>query len=489
MRYHDDQPSTLADMDDATASLILQLMQEDGQAAAVALDPKGKQVAGIESDAQLALRLFLEEEVGGAEMFISDRRMTQSIARAVQLDGQACVLAEKQERLAAHDHQISDSLRREGGDGPVPTTAGIEPDVLYAEADGHKDFIEKLSYLYVTGTDGANFDNDDSDDEDDSFAFGRRPESSAWAAARIPTRSRQPAPRQGGIGRTHMRKCNSCLEMKHFSELAATPCKHEYCRNCFQQLFRNAITDETYFPPRCCKQAIQPGYQTRLFLTPQLVREFELKAIEYSSPDRTYCHEPACAAFVPPSSCQNSIATCKLCKRKTCTLCKQASHGGDCPSDTALQSVLALAKKNGWQRCQKCRTMVDLKQGCYHMSCRCGFQFCYLCGLKWKSCPCAHWEERNLLQRAVNIERRDNGPRAPAGQGRNQAVYGRRVAALMEDLRANHECNHAQWRERPGPGRCEECHDVMPQYVFECPECHIMACRRCRFNRMQVAAA
>lgn len=40
------------------------------------------------------------------------------------------------------------------------------------------------------------------------------------------------------------------------------------------------------------------------------------------------------------------------------------------------------------KRCQKCNTRVPFQEGCNHLICRCGAEFCYLCGSKWKSCEC-----------------------------------------------------------------------------------------------------
>ena len=36
--------------------------------------------------------------------------------------------------------------------------------------------------------------------------------------------------------------------------------------------------------------------------------------------------------------------------------------------------------------------------------CRCGYQFCYLCGGKWKTCTCENWQERRLLEREGEIQ-------------------------------------------------------------------------------------
>lgn len=73
-------------------------------------------------------------------------------------------------------------------------------------------------------------------------------------------------------------------------------------------------------------------------------------------------------------------------------MCKRNAHppGQDCPSDTELDQVLRMGEKSGWRRCYKCRTLVELTQGCTHMTCRCKAQFCYICGAVWDpvvGCP------------------------------------------------------------------------------------------------------
>jgi hypothetical protein len=47
-----------------------------------------------------------------------------------------------------------------------------------------------------------------------------------------------------------------------------------------------------------------------------------------------------------------------------------------------------VAKKEGWQLCFNCSAMVELKEGCNHMTCRCTAEFCMICGNKWKTCDC-----------------------------------------------------------------------------------------------------
>ena len=145
------------------------------------------------------------------------------------------------------------------------------------------------------------------------------------------------------------------------SRLARTPCKHEYCRDCIQGLFQASLTDDTLFPPRCCKQPITFGGGVR-------IRSFESKLIEFDTPDRTYCSNQLCSAFIRVENILEEKATCPECSTITCTVCKSESHLGDCPADAGLQQVLAAAEEHRWQRCFNCRRVIELEVGCNHIT-------------------------------------------------------------------------------------------------------------------------
>jgi len=50
-----------------------------------------------------------------------------------------------------------------------------------------------------------------------------------------------------------------------------------------------------------------------------------------------------------------------------------------------------LAKKQKWKRCPKCGTMVERTEGCNHMTCRCAYEFCYVCGVYYYRCQGHHY--------------------------------------------------------------------------------------------------
>ncbi|KAF3071195.1 hypothetical protein GL218_00029 [Daldinia childiae] len=209
-----------------------------------------------------------------------------------------------------------------------------------------------------------------------------------------------------------MHECLACNEMIEAHLLANAPCKHKYCSGCLKQLFRNAITDETLFPPHCCGQQI-PLEVNQHLLGEDLVRDFRDKVVEFSTQNRLYCHQATCSAFVHPDMHVNGVATCRKCQSTTCTACRGPSHNGDCPRDEALQEVLRLGRENGWQQCPNCRSMIERDTGCYQITCRCGAQFCYLCSRPWKTCHCTQWEEPEFYFRGGAVQDGvDNGHRA-----------------------------------------------------------------------------
>ncbi|KAI3342014.1 hypothetical protein F4824DRAFT_486430 [Ustulina deusta] len=419
--------STFVHLKDVDAALIIRLLQQDGEelvSTAVGKGKQGKQPEGTMADIQ----------------------------SAVQLDGDAFFQSQHEERIAEQDRNLSVSLGK--GESGLPVS---QNPLLLSTHD--EELLEKMACIYIT-----RIDNTESDDE------------------------------------TIKRLCEACGEQKHFAELSRAPCQHEYCRQCLSRLFRDAIIDESLFPPRCCRQPI-PLDKSQLFLDANVVRQFRQKAVELATPNRTYCHNTSCAVFIPPSNYSYATATCGECGGQTCITYKGALHEGDCPNDGQLQQVIQLAREQGWQRCQNCWSMVELHTGCHHMTCRCGSQFCYVCGARWKTCHCEHWVEHRLLERAAQIDARDHvdqerepmlpNPNLRVREGRQREIENQRerdrqqrIQVIARDLRENHECDHERWSNRGGPQECEECHDVMPIFIYECRQCHIMACRRCRYHRL-----
>jgi hypothetical protein len=107
---------------------------------------------------------------------------------------------------------------------------------------------------------------------------------------------------------------------------------------------------------------------------------------ERATPNPIYCAKPGCAAFIPPSNLKGPMATCGKCGFVSCSLCKNPEHKGVCPPDQLGLKLMNLADNKSWIQCTRCKAVVERDEGCLHMTCTCGHEFCYSCGGKWDQC-------------------------------------------------------------------------------------------------------
>lgn len=180
-------------------------------------------------------------------------------------------------------------------------------------------------------------------------------------------------------------QCICCSNNFATAELTQRPCPHRYCKACLQDLFQRSLARKNLFPPRCCRRvlvSLDDEDELKTLLGPDLADRIAAKKIEMSTPapERTYCHRPDCGLFILPAqhmiTDSGAVGWCSLCRARTCAACKSAApHGGgggsgsgSCPKDEADEAVLELANRMGWKRCFSCYAVVELVEGCNHMS-------------------------------------------------------------------------------------------------------------------------
>ena len=171
---------------------------------------------------------------------------------------------------------------------------------------------------------------------------------------------------QDGRGQ-EIRQCTACTDSFPSRDVVNSPCNHPYCADCIATLFEEATKHESRFPPKCCSQPI-PLVLVKPYLTPASILLFERKTVEFATLNRTYCSKEDCNAFIEPTYVKDSTATCQDCYQQTCTTCKRKGHEGDCPEDRDIQILVKTAAEKGWQRCFKCRRIVERLSGCNHMT-------------------------------------------------------------------------------------------------------------------------
>ncbi|EPE31241.1 RING/U-box [Glarea lozoyensis ATCC 20868] len=174
--------------------------------------------------------------------------------------------------------------------------------------------------------------------------------------------------------------CVSCMELKTKALTATLACKHVYCGDCIAEAFRTAKTSRTEF--KCCGVSV-PILHALPFLPKTIVKAYTALLLEKSTPNPKYCHD--CSNFIPPKFIKGSSCLCPVCRKRSCRICGDKAHPGVCADDEEGKKVLALARKKGWKTCT-CGWILERNQGCLHMTCRCGAEWCYSCMEKWGDC-------------------------------------------------------------------------------------------------------
>lgn len=337
------------EIDAQTLSVIIQTQLDDIRELARTNDPKGKgQEGGVEANLNAVLEMY-RAELSATAQSLGDQAMCRSIATAVREDAGAIRAAMALEEQSARDRNMAIMLS--GGSVPAPMPPAYQVEMAFTPTtDLDDDMLERLGGQNLAVMNAVV----------DLYDNGGQSEAG-------------PSSRGAGKGAQTVelddpwKTCGACTSKYRAHDIVRAPCNHEFCQGCLKDMFTLSLTDESLFPPQCCKQPI-PMSRCQHLLSTKLRGQFAAKKIEYETPNRTYCSRSNCSAFVPPSHTEGDIAACVKCPTKTCTICKQAAHiDSDCPDDPAIEATVKLADENNWRRCSTCKRMVELKSGCYHI--------------------------------------------------------------------------------------------------------------------------
>eukprot|EP00262_Sarcandra_glabra_P000216 TRINITY_DN10297_c0_g2_i1.p1 TRINITY_DN10297_c0_g2~~TRINITY_DN10297_c0_g2_i1.p1 ORF type:complete len:509 (+),score=62.23 TRINITY_DN10297_c0_g2_i1:306-1832(+) len=219
--------------------------------------------------------------------------------------------------------------------------------------------------------------------------------------------------------------CPICCEEKLPSEMITITCCHKFCSQCMI-MYVDGKLQTSQIPIRCpqvrCKYNISAS-ECKSFLPVTCHRSLEKALVEADILDseKMYCPFPNCSVLLNPRHCistrassstqqDNGCVECPECRRFICVDCRVPWHSSmtceeyqNLPAeerDLGDITLHRLAQNKKWRRCQQCRRMIELTQGCYHMTCWCGHEFCYSCGAEYRdgqqTCQCAFWDDESF---------------------------------------------------------------------------------------------
>ncbi|GIL77241.1 hypothetical protein Vretifemale_6730 [Volvox reticuliferus] len=291
------------------------------------------------------------------------------------------------------------------------------------------------------------------------------------------------------------------------SSTASAGCKHYFCSGCLTEYVRGMVRDRK-FPIKCPMAAGGAASQQGCKL--KFSRDAVLAALEGHPKDiqvyRTletessldpgqtlYCPHKTCSSLMlvnkeelPP----NTPARCPACGNSFCPHCRIPGwhKGYTCAAFQALPAhlrsaedaaMLQLSKQKQWKQCPQCQQMVERSEGCNHLMCRCGANFCYACGEPYADtkstkanvhgtpgCICPLFDvpaDENPDRNEAQSEDEDEGVRMVGVAARVGAVREvlpprpRRNGRLVSHKRCRH--SESIYDCPIGPGRCWFWHD------------------------------
>ncbi|XP_023755349.1 E3 ubiquitin-protein ligase RSL1 [Lactuca sativa] len=230
--------------------------------------------------------------------------------------------------------------------------------------------------------------------------------------------------------KTLLEQCTICFESTYIGQMfSVNKCLHRYCFSCMRKHVEAKLHQGKL--PECpheeCKSELEIE-TCKSFLNPKLYDMMSSMIKEASIPpsEKVYCPVSSCSALMsktelqqqaPPSSSSSSSSSqesgkrkCVKCHRLFCMNCNVAWHDNMSCCDyiesfeykSANEAKLkSLASSKNWRQCVKCKNLVELAAGCFHICCRCGYEFCYTCGAEWiekkPTCTCPIWDESYII--------------------------------------------------------------------------------------------
>ncbi|KAI3684123.1 hypothetical protein L6452_33342 [Arctium lappa] len=192
--------------------------------------------------------------------------------------------------------------------------------------------------------------------------------------------------------------CEICFDRKTASEMFhnINVCGHLFCLDCIRGHVAAKIKEnitQVKCPDPKCQGLIGPEI-CRSIVPKQVLERWEDSLCESMilGSEKFYCPLKDCSAMLVDDGGGEIVTSseCPNCNRLFCAQCKVVWHSGmDCREFQSLKKgernpedimLMELAKNNKWRRCPSCNFFVEKTDGCLHISCRCGYHFCYGCG-------------------------------------------------------------------------------------------------------------
>ncbi|KAH0724216.1 hypothetical protein KY284_000081 [Solanum tuberosum] len=217
--------------------------------------------------------------------------------------------------------------------------------------------------------------------------------------------------------------CGICFE--EYDDMVYATCnKHPFCKVCWEGYISASINDGG--PNKClalrcpdpsCEAMVGESMVVELASEKDKSKYYDYLFRSYIEENKKikWCPYPGCECVVEFEIGSDDYSVICDCSNGFCWNCLEEIHRPiDCDTIAKWKDINQEESANtNWimaftKKCPKCDKSIEKNMGCMHMTCRCGYQFCWLCFKEWGVCAsrCNRYEEKKEVTEAKkNIQR------------------------------------------------------------------------------------
>eukprot|EP00696_Hemimastix_kukwesjijk_P000210 gnl/Hemi2/10295_TR3550_c0_g1_i1.p1 gnl/Hemi2/10295_TR3550_c0_g1~~gnl/Hemi2/10295_TR3550_c0_g1_i1.p1 ORF type:complete len:453 (-),score=-22.62 gnl/Hemi2/10295_TR3550_c0_g1_i1:133-1491(-) len=178
------------------------------------------------------------------------------------------------------------------------------------------------------------------------------------------------------------KECKICLEDSE-GALTLEICGHSFHKACIEEYVQVKM-NENKFPILCpeehCKAELTNSDLEKILKFEDMQKFHRLSVAHFLNMNASvvfHCPTPDCAFKLFYAEPSQKEVECPLCLNTFCLACKEHSHPN---ALCEVNQFIKIAKDLALKACPSCRHWVEKTEGCNHMTCNCGYEFCYNCG-------------------------------------------------------------------------------------------------------------
>ncbi|CAD8105739.1 unnamed protein product [Paramecium primaurelia] len=176
-------------------------------------------------------------------------------------------------------------------------------------------------------------------------------------------------------------------------------CQHGFCSDCYEQYLDDRIINAKVINIPCPQEGCSEIFPERVienivsFTKFKKYLRFKLQIEIANDPNKRLCPSVDCDYYVERVNSNNDFVMCK-CGTYVCLKCGQLAHFYQrCQQAIDYNFIIALNKYN-IKSCPKCKSNIEKNEGCNHMTCRCKYEYCWVCLQKYYNDHYKFWSPR-----------------------------------------------------------------------------------------------